>query len=574
MEIQKILSQLDDIFARKEFYKAEPFLKEQIEKSKEERDTEATITLLNELIGFYRDASRFEDAVMCSREVLEILKREGYEGTIPYATSLLNVANAYRAAGMLEESMHNYEQVSEIYRKNLEEKDFRFASLYNNWSLLYQEMRDFRKATECLYKALEIVEQYEEAQIELAVTHSNIAASLLKQKEVDRAADHLETALSIFEKDEVKDFHYSAALAALGEARYLKGDLNGAKEAYEKALKEIEKNMGRTKAYETVLQNWKMVCQTMGEAENDDSLSVEEKNGLEMSKSFYEIYGRKMICEHFEAYEDRIAVGLVGEGSQCLGFDDAISRDHDFSNGFCMWLDDKTYEEIGERLQKEYLELVGKYGRESYITQEGRSRYGVSRISDFYQSILRIKGMPKTEEDWLFLEDWQLRAATSGQVFYDRQGEFSKQREELLHYYPDRVWKKKLANALFKSAQAGQYNYKRALQREEKVTAQLMLAEYMKSTMEAVYLINRTYAPYEKWLYKGMDKLPVLPEVMDIFRAITDMQSTEDILGTIEITAKLITYQLREMGFVTGEDIYLEASAKEIMSRLNERNGK
>lgn len=571
MNIENVLKGLDEIFARKEFYAAEPYLKKQIAISKVEGDSAATITLLNELIGFYRDASRFSDSVACCEEVLELLKEEGYEGSVAYATSLLNVANAYRAAGRLKESMDYYLLVKEIYDMQLESGDFRFASLYNNWSLLYQEMGDFEKAAECLYKALAIVEQYGEARIELAVTHSNIATSLLKTQKYDKAIWHLEQALAVFEQDEVKDFHYSAALSALGEACYLKGDYTGAESAYIKALDEIEKNMGKTKAYEIVWENYQTVCEKLGK----ESSTCSDNNvhqGMDLSKEFYETYGRPMIHTQFGEYEDRIAVGLVGEGSQCFGFDDEYSKDHDFSNGFCMWVDDDIYQAIGEELEEAYCQLMKDFGKESYLSKEGRNRYGVCRISEFYRSILGCEKMPKTEQEWMAVEDWQLRTATNGQVFCDKQGEFSRIRQELLKYYPDRVWKKKLAVALMKSAQAGQYNYKRALQRKEAVTAQITLADYMRSTMEAVYLINRVYAPYSKWLYKGMDKLPILAEIMDIFRAITDMTSQEDILASIEIVAQLIVHELKAMKLITGEDTYLESPAKEILSRLEKED--
>ena len=60
--------------------------------------------------------------------------------------------------------------------------------------------------------------------------------------------------------------------------------------------------------------------------------------GLELAKAYYETYGKRMLAEEFPRYVDRIAVGLAGEGSECFGFDDAISRDHDFGPSFCMWL--------------------------------------------------------------------------------------------------------------------------------------------------------------------------------------------------------------------------------------------
>ena len=62
--------------------------------------------------------------------------------------------------------------------------------------------------------------------------------------------------------------------------------------------------------------------------------------GLELSRKFYETYGAPMLHEKFPELEDKLAIGLVGDGSECFGYDDDISRDHDFEPGFCIFVPD------------------------------------------------------------------------------------------------------------------------------------------------------------------------------------------------------------------------------------------
>ena len=60
--------------------------------------------------------------------------------------------------------------------------------------------------------------------------------------------------------------------------------------------------------------------------------------GLELAELFYRECGIPMLEQHFPEQMARIAVGMVGPGSECFGFDDVISREHDWGPGFCLWL--------------------------------------------------------------------------------------------------------------------------------------------------------------------------------------------------------------------------------------------
>ncbi len=567
MNIEQVLKQLDELFAQHRTDQVENFLLRRIDEAAGEGDTASLITLLNEIIGHYRETSEFDKSLASCREVLMLMNEAGLKGTVAYATTLLNVANACRAAGLLRESMAYYQEVRVIYEKELQPMDFKYASLYNNMSLLFQEMGDFESACDCLERALLIASRYEEARIEVAVTYTNLAASQLKLGRYQEAIQNLQKAFSIFEMDEDRDYHYSGALSAMGEAQYLAGNLEESARYYKLALKEIERNVGKNKAYEITLQNLNAVTQKL------QNLPVQNRqfgNGLELCEAFYEEFGKPMIREKFPEYEHLIAVGLVGEGSECFGFDDQVSRDHDFGPGFCLWLTDPVYDEIGERLQRAYDELPTTYmGVTRFTTLRAQKRVGVFRIGDFYESLIGLKDVPTTQNQWLFLDDYRLATAVNGKVFKDDLGEFSRIRKGILAYYPEEVRLKKIARQAALMAQSGQYNYSRMFGRGEKVTAAIALSEFMKHTMAMVYLLNRTYAPFYKWMHKGMERLAILPEIRDILNALVDFQTGDErIPQTIEIIVALIIAEMKKQGLTSGEDNYLDHHTDNILKRI------
>ena len=83
--------------------------------------------------------------------------------------------------------------------------------------------------------------------------------------------------------------------------------------------------------------------------------------GMELARGYYEECARDQIAATFPQYAGRIAVGLVGEGSECYGYDDSYSQDHDFGPGFCLWLDADTAKAIGRDLQRLYDQLPKEF---------------------------------------------------------------------------------------------------------------------------------------------------------------------------------------------------------------------
>ncbi len=273
--------------------------------------------------------------------------------------------------------------------------------------------------------------------------------------------------------------------------------------------------------------------------------------GLEISKKYYLEYGKPMLEELFPDVIGRIAVGLSGEGSQCLGYDDEISKDHDFEAGFCLWITEEDEKDFGFRLERAYSKLPKEYMglKRSALSPTGGNRYGVITIEDFYLRFIGSPSAPESLTHWLSLQPSSLSAATSGEVFFDDLGVFSAIRNSLLCGYPEDVKRKKLAAHLVFMAQAGQYNYPRIVKRGDNGAAQLAIFEFVKNAISAIYLINNKYEPFYKWAYRGMRELERLGSLADSLAALTELEnSAENIplkLAVIEDIASLLSEELR-----------------------------
>ena len=235
--------------------------------------------------------------------------------------------------------------------------------------------------------------------------------------------------------------------------------------------------------------------------------------GLEEARKFYEEAGAEMISRNFGDFENRIAVGLVGHGSECFGFDDQTSRDHDFETGFCLWLTKEDEEKIGFRLMRAYDKLVKSVNGERADRVVENGFQGVFVTGDFYRRYTGCDGAPKTWQDWLYTNSAYFAEATNGEVFRDDLGEFTKIRNEILHGMPEDVRIKKIGSCSLKAAQSGQYNYARCLAHGEEGAAMLALFEFVTNAIELAFLLNRKHCPYYKWALRSMDGLDKFAEL-------------------------------------------------------------
>ncbi len=238
--------------------------------------------------------------------------------------------------------------------------------------------------------------------------------------------------------------------------------------------------------------------------------------GLELSREYYERFGAPMIHEQFPDLEAIIAVGLVGAGSECFGFDDELSRDHDFEPGFCMFIPgvDVIDTRTEFRLERAYAKLPKEFeGVERLkLSPVGGNRHGVIRTASFYESKTGSRNGLMSVEQWLAVPETYLAEATNGEVFRDDYGEFSAVRQALLNMPAD-VRLKKLAGALAVMAQSGQYNYGRCTDHGETAAAQLAVNEFVNAALSAVFRLNRRYMPFYKWSFRALSLLEKLSEL-------------------------------------------------------------
>ena len=661
-DTQQFLNGLDAIFDRHAAAtEAGPYLEQAMVDAENAGDEAGLLTVLNETMGFYRSQGRHKDNQWIVQRALELAARMGLTtGTSEaWATTLINCATAMRAAKQYDQAEDLYHQAQDVCRHSLAPTDRRLAALHNNLSMLYSETNRPDKAELELREALRIIEASSvnpDEDIDVASSHTNLALTLLTEHKLEGAHWHAAKALDIYKTGHLEhSAHYASALAGYAQVCFAEKRYADAVAGYRHALDVIEECYGKDTDYWRITEDNLRQAESQAQAEGIDivpndttdatTASAQEAtnaeaagqystdapvmptalvsgsaatatpavgiSGLKLARAFWTQVGKPMIAAKYPQYVARIAAGLVGHGSECYGFDDAYSQDHDFGPRFCLWLSDEDYAVIGEQLQTDYDALprdfnidtqghavfstntastAASHGSPSPITPRAQGvnrRDGVFRIGDFFESITGYRTAPAqtSPHEWLMLDEATLAAATNGEVFADPTGQFSKTRQGFKDM-PDDVRLALISKRLGMIAQAGQYNLPRSLKRGDGAAAWLSIHEFVNAASSLVFLINvpmvAGYLPYYKWQFAALRKLSksmfaLLPDVAEQLESVMRLSSAacyggagfgeggkgsapaiDQINGIVEHIAAEIVKELQREHLTTSTETFLE----------------
>ncbi|MCR4805954.1 MAG: DUF4037 domain-containing protein [Clostridia bacterium] len=285
-------------------------------------------------------------------------------------------------------------------------------------------------------------------------------------------------------------------------------------------------------------------------------------NGQELSKAYFEAYGKDMLAQ-FPELAGKVAVGLAGAGSECLGFDDELSQDHDFEPGFCLFAfvdeeGDGTEKRLSRReafaLERAYAKLPREFEgfARSRMNPVGGNRRGLVDLSAFLKDAVGTPDGQLSAQDWLRVPEQGLLEVTGGEIWADPGNIFTPVREALA-FLPEDVRRKKLAGCLLLMAQAGQYNYPRIIAHGETGAAQMACFAFAENAIHASHLLERRYTPYYKWSFRSLRGLgPFYAELADdlegLLTSANDPETAESKAFVIEDMASRVIGRLMDEG--------------------------
>ncbi|RIK39077.1 MAG: hypothetical protein DCC55_19150 [Chloroflexi bacterium] len=278
--------------------------------------------------------------------------------------------------------------------------------------------------------------------------------------------------------------------------------------------------------------------------------------GLQLSELFYTDVVQPILATHFPHLT--YSAGLLGPGSEVLGFDDPQSMDHDWGPRLMLFLDDDEHlsyhTAIDQVLRKELpssvhgiptnFAVVGGDVHDSKIPEGSTVEHSVQILAVRSYFCTALQFDPFTEigaADWISVSEQTLLSLTRGQIFFDGLGQVEPVRARLRYYLHD-VWLYLLAAQWKRIAQEEAF-MGRCGQVGDELGSRLVAARLVRDLMQLCFLMEQRYAPYLKWFGTAFAQLACAGELMPVLLAILGAGSWQEREQQLTVAYEFVVQQ-------------------------------
>lgn len=239
-------------------------------------------------------------------------------------------------------------------------------------------------------------------------------------------------------------------------------------------------------------------------------------DGLALSERYFTQAALPLLRAHLPELAGRCAAGLcaggldVGCGSEVYGYDDLLSRDHNWGPRFFLFLSEPDYAQYADAVRTLFAQRLPAAFEGLMIapTTAQAMHFHVTSPLRNAQATLDISSLPVSDTDWYVIPEHRLAEYAAGSVYYDPL-EMLRPLKARMAQYPANVLRKRLAGAFFMMHAAG--NALRCAKRGEFAACRGYVDMAVASAQRAALLLHRRYTPHIKWRMRALRELPSLP---------------------------------------------------------------
>ncbi len=195
--VGRVIEKYDYHIARKDTASAERHLLYWLAEAEAGGDTHGRLTVINELMGLYRNTERRDDAYRFAALGLEAVEASGHGDRLADATTYINAATVYKTFGESDRALPLFVRAREIYEKRLPDGDERLGGLYNNMALACADLAKFSDARALYLRAIEIMKKVDGGGIDAAISYLNLANAVEAELGLEDGAEEIEDDLDL-----------------------------------------------------------------------------------------------------------------------------------------------------------------------------------------------------------------------------------------------------------------------------------------------------------------------------------------------------------------------------------------